>query len=93
MRFEWDEDKRVANLRKHKLDFKDAPELFYGPTLVGLDSRYDYGEDRWIAIGTVKDRVVVVVYTEDDLDKVIHIISMRKALSYERKRFQKYLSD
>ena len=30
MDFEWDEDKRLANLRKHGLDFVDAEALFDG---------------------------------------------------------------
>lgn len=28
MDFEWDEKKRKENLRKHGLDFRDAPILF-----------------------------------------------------------------
>ena len=93
MRFEWDEDKRQDNLRKHGLDFQDAAEVFDGPRLVRHDARHDYGEDRWVTIGIAKNRVVVVVYTEDDTNEVIRIISLRKALSYERKRFQEYLTN
>ena len=92
MRFEWDESKRRDNIRKHGLDFKDAREVFYGPRLVKLDTRHDYGEDRWTAIGITKNRVVVLVYAEDDAE-VIRIISLRKALSYERERFREYLSN
>lgn len=93
MQFEWDEAKRQENLRKHGLDFKDAPELFLNPRLVKLDTRFDYGEERWVTIGIIKDRIVVVVYAEDDTNEIVRIISLRKALSYERKRFQEYLSD
>ena len=93
VRFEWDENKRQENLRNHGLDFKDASELFSGPRLVRLDTRHDYGEDRWIAIGIANSRVVVVVYTEADVNKLVRIISLRKALGYERKRFQEYLSN
>ena len=93
MQFEWDEAKRQENFRKHGLDFKDAPELFLNPRLVKLDTRFDYGEDRWVAIGIIKDRIVVMVYAEDDTNEVIRIISLRKALNYERERFQEYLSD
>lgn len=93
MRFEWDEDKRQDSLQKHGLDFNDASEVFYGPRLVRLDTRHDYREDRWVAIGFAKNRVVVVVYTEDDMNEVIRIISLRKALSYERKRFREHLAN
>jgi uncharacterized DUF497 family protein len=33
MLFEWDERKRSANLKIHKLDFRDAPEVFDGSTV------------------------------------------------------------
>lgn len=93
MRFEWDEDKRQSNLRKHGLDFHDAADLFSGPRLAVLDTRFDYGEDRWIAIGFIAGRVIVLVYTEDDVNQIVRIISMRKALNYERKQFEKYLAN
>jgi uncharacterized DUF497 family protein len=80
MKYEWDDGKRRENLRKHGLDFEDASEIFKGPRLVRLDIRIDYGEDRWVAIGIAKNRVVVVAYTEDDAKQLIRIISLRKAL-------------
>jgi uncharacterized DUF497 family protein len=92
MKYEWDEGKRRNNLRKHGLDFKDAHEVFLGPRLVRLDTRDEYGEARWVAVGFLKNRVVVIVYTEDDTKEVVRVISLRKALDYERKRFEEYLS-
>ena len=56
--------------------------------LIRLDMRQDYGEDRWIGIGITHGRVVVVVYTEQDNGETIRIISLRKALKHERKRFE-----
>jgi uncharacterized DUF497 family protein len=32
MDFEWDEDKRQANIRKHGIDFVDVPAVFDGYT-------------------------------------------------------------
>jgi uncharacterized DUF497 family protein len=32
MQYEWDEDKRKANLKSHGLDFVDAARVFSGPT-------------------------------------------------------------
>ena len=88
MRFEWDEHKRETNIRRHGFDFADAKQVFAGPVLVRLDMRQDYGEDRWIGIGITNGRVVVVVYTEQDNGETIRIISLRKALKHERKRFE-----
>ena len=93
MEFEWDEVKRKEILRKHGLDFLDAPTLFSGPLLTRLDTREDYGEPRWIGVGLLKYVCVVVAYTERSYGEVIRIISLRKALSHERKAFEKTLND
>ncbi len=91
MRFEWDERKRAANVRKHGLDFADAPELFRGAMLVAPDDRREYGEDRWLGIGLVRGRAVVVAFAERG--GALRIISMRKALTHEREQFERELRD
>lgn len=93
MEFEWDEVKRKDNLRKHGIDFLDVPTLFSGPMLTRLDTRKDYGEPRWVGIGVVEAVCVVVAFTERSDGEVIRIISMRKALSHERKAFEKTIQD
>jgi len=92
MRFEWDEQKNQSNIDKHGLDFADAYRLFSLPMLVGLDEREEYGEERWIGIGLLDGRVVVVVYTELD-EETTRVISLRKALSHERTRYEQYLKN
>lgn len=62
------------------------------PMVVEFDERDDYGEDRWIGTGMLDGRVVVVVYTEPN-EETIRIISLRKALSYERKNYEQYLKN
>lgn len=91
MRFEWDERKNKSNLRKHGFDFADAWEIFSGPMLTALDDRKDYGEDRWIGIGMLRARVVVIVFVERP--DVIRIISLRKALTHERTKYKENLQD
>ncbi len=61
MQFEWDEAKNLENIRKHRIDFADVPDMFDGSMLVELDERTDYGEDRWIGIGFLRNGVAVVV--------------------------------
>ena len=90
MRFEWDEKKRRDNIRKHGFDFRDAWKVFNLPMLVALDDRKDYGEDRWIGIGMLDTRVVIVIFTEP-VEDTIHIISMMKALSHEQIRYEQLL--
>ena len=92
MKFEWDQQKNQANVAKHELDFADAPRVFRLPLRVSLDERQDYWEDRWIGIGILDGRFVVVVFTEPD-EQTIRIISLRKALPHERKCYEQYLKD
>jgi uncharacterized DUF497 family protein len=87
MKFEWDEYKRRRNIRERKIDFVDVSSVFDGPMVVWLDTRKDYGEDRWIGIGFLRNLLVVVVYTELD-SETIRIISVRKADRNDRKIFQ-----
>ena len=93
MRFEWDEHKNQLNIEKHGLDFADGHHVFDGPMLIQLDTRYEYGEDRWIGIGLLRQLVVVVVYTEPAEGELVRIISMRKALNYERRRFEETIKN
>ncbi len=91
MDFEWDERKRLSNIERHGLDFVEAERMFESPMLTALDTRQDYGEDRWIGIGISNGRVLVVAFTERNEGRTVRIISLRKALSYERKAFQEIL--
>lgn len=77
MEFDWDERKRLENLRKHHLDFVDAVQVFDGPNKTFIDARHEYDEVRYITIGFVRDVVVLVAYTETD--DTIRIIHARKA--------------
>ena len=54
-----------------------AADVFEGSTLSVEDSRIDYGETRWITIGHLDRRMVVLVWTERPGER--RIISIRKA--------------
>ena len=93
MELEWDEAKRESNLTKHGLDFTVALEIFAGYFMERLDTRQDYDEDRWVALGMIRGMTVVLVYTERD--GKLRPISLRKATFqewsvYEQTR-QKYM--
>jgi uncharacterized DUF497 family protein len=92
MRFEWDEAKRRANIRKHGFDFADAETMFQGFLLIKADTREDYGERRWIGIGAIGERLAAVIFAERD-QQTIRIISMRKADHEERKEYEKAITD
>ena len=81
MRYTWDEAKRASNLRKHGLDFSDAPEVFSGPTCTVEDSRLAYGEKRLLSFGFLRGVTVSIVHTETEDE--IRIISFRNATKRE----------
>jgi uncharacterized DUF497 family protein len=85
MHFEWDEQKNQVNICKYGLDFADAPAVFAGVTFTFEDDRFDYEEQRFITLGILAGKVIVIAHTERD-DKV-RIISMRKATKYEQKLY------
>ena len=83
--FTWDERKRKLNLAKHGVDFRDASVIFDGPLIAVEDTREDYGEPRYIALGLLYGVVVSVAYTERRDE--VRIISIRKALKHEARYF------
>jgi uncharacterized DUF497 family protein len=89
MQFEWDENKNRLNIQKHGIDFNDAIEMFKHPLLSLEDNREDYGEERWLGIGWIKNMMGVVIYTERTGD-VIRIISARKATKKEVHYYEQY---
>jgi len=91
MRFEWDASKDRINREKHGLSFEDAAELLSGDAdyLEIYDAEHSDSEDRFIAIGTTRRGVIVVVYTERD-DEVIRIVSARRATRREQALLRAY---
>ena len=85
MRYEWDERKRLSNLKKHGLDFLDVDAVFSSSHIVtpSLHS----SEERFLAVGTLEGRFVTVVYTIRT--DAIRIISFRRARHEERETYQK----
>jgi uncharacterized DUF497 family protein len=92
MKFEWDEAKNRANIRKHGFDFADAAEMFHGPLVVEPETREDYEEKRWKGIGAIRGRTTVVIFIER-APETIRIISLRKADHEERKEYEKAIQD
>lgn len=92
MRFEWDNRKNDANMKKHGVSFEEAREVFSDPLhLAVMDHRFSYFEERWITVGETRQRRVVVVanlYFDDDDEEVIRIISAREATSNEKRQYE-----
>lgn len=63
MAFEWDPSKAQANLQHHGVSFRMATVALSGPVLTRQDTRRDYGEDRFRALGEVEGTIIEVVFT------------------------------
>jgi uncharacterized protein len=82
-RFEWDETKAAENYAKHGVSFELATEVFNDPFAIErLDDREDYGEDRFILIGSAEGAILTVVYA--DRNDRIRMISARQATKREQ---------
>jgi uncharacterized protein len=87
IRFEWHEAKNRSNKRKHGIDFETAQLVFDDPHCISFVERISDGEERWRAIGSLEDIIVIVVvhtYREEASEEVIRIISARRATRHER---------
>lgn len=89
MRFEWDDAKATANVRKHWVSFGEAAEVFDDPNLIeNEDASHSYDEARFIVIGYSARRLLLVVFTEPRWD-VIRIVSARLPTPAERKMYER----
>jgi uncharacterized protein len=86
LEYEWDENKRRANIDKHQVDFRIAAFIFEAPVVKEVDTRRDYGEARFVSIGFVEDECFVVAHTERD--DVVRLISAWKGGRRDRRKYQ-----
>ena len=82
--------KNQRNIEKHGIDFADAVRIFENPTFEVVDNRRDYGEKRVVAMGTVDDIILYVVYTTRGGNR--RIISVRRANRRERRTYREGFS-
>ncbi len=83
MRYEWDDEKRRGNVTKHGVEFAAIEDFHWESAYIALDLRS--GEQRFIAVGFVGERLHVAVYTRRGLNR--RIISLRKANRREARRY------
>jgi uncharacterized protein len=89
MRITYDPRKREKTLAERGLDFEDAPEVFSGESYEEIDDRRDYGEVRWLTVGLLGGRLMMVVWTPRGGGR--HIISMRKCNEREQRHYLREL--
>ncbi len=90
MKFEWDNDKNIANHKKHKIWFEEAQTIWADMTSQEFyDPEHGTLEERFIRIGhSTGQKVLMVVFCERSNDTIIRIISARRATLKERRQYE-----
>lgn len=93
IKFEWDDNKNKANVKKHGISFEEAVTVFEDDeALVIVDDAHSREEERFVLIGfSYKANLLVVCHCYREKDSVIRIISARKANRQEREDYAKKL--
>ena len=85
MEIEFDPYKREKTMAERGIDFARAADVFAGRHFTAEDEREDYTEPRYITVGKLDNRMVIMVWTPRG--EIRRIISMRKANEREQARF------
>lgn len=90
MEFEWDDDKAVANERKHGVTFAEAASAFTDPlAAVFPDPDHSLDEERELLVGwSERGRLLIVSFTERP--PRLRIISARAANLAERRNHEEH---
>ena len=93
IRFAWDKVKAAENLRKHGVSFEEASTVFADENArLKHDPDHSQEEDRFILLGfSAKLRMPVVCHAYREDEKIIRLISARKATRNERKQYGSYI--
>ena len=86
--YEWDENKNLANQKKHGFDFSEAIRVFDDDTLLEwISNKSAYSEVRYVAVGKLDSILVTIIYTLRIVGNVQkkRIISMRRASKNEKR--------
>jgi hypothetical protein len=91
IRFEWDDKKAAANLKKHQVSFDLAITVFDDPSaLIAPDEKHSKVENREWIIGLSDKGVLVVIFTKRMSGHVYRLISARKANRKERSLYEEF---
>lgn len=86
MNIPYDSRKNQENIRKHGISFEEVVQFDWATAVTKEDTRYDYGEQRFISYGLLEGRLHVLVWTVRK--EAIRPISLRKANQRERTRYE-----
>ena len=86
MEIEFDPEKSDRNVRERGISFEQARDFEWDGALVWRDTRRDYSEERFIALGLIGERLHSLVFTVRG--DAVRIISLRKANRREELRYE-----
>ena len=86
--FEWDKDKAITNIKKHKIGFEEAITVFIDPLArIFYDEAHSTDEVREIIIGhSVNNRLLLICFIERA--NSIRIFSARLATQKEQQDYE-----
>ena len=87
MQLSFDPIKNERNVQERGLEFALVAEMDWMSAIIDEDTRQDYGERRFRALGCIYERLYALVFTPRA--GKLHIISLRKANAREVKRHEK----
>jgi uncharacterized protein len=89
LRFEWDDTKAEANIRKHGVSFDEARTVFYDEDAIQFfDPDHSEDEDRFLLLGlSIKLRILIVCHCFRESDTSVRIFSARKADKSEEREY------
>ncbi|MBD8872560.1 BrnT family toxin [Rhodanobacter sp. DHB23] len=86
MEVSYDPVKNERNIVERGLSFEQAAQFNFETALFIEDTRRDYGETRWQALGFLDGRLHMLVFAETGAS--IRVISFRKANKREVRRYE-----
>lgn len=87
MAITYDPGKNERNIAERGISFDRASEFEWSGALVVEDTRKDYREARFQALGFIEGRLHMLVFTPRAGDT--HVMSLRKANKREVKRYER----
>lgn len=91
MKIEFDPDKNQRNIQQRSLSFELAADFEWDSALIWQDTRFDYGEERFNALGFVHHRLHCLTFKL--ILGGIRVISFRKANTREIKHYENQQAD
>ena len=86
MRFEYDQEKSLANKVKHGIDFNEAQKLWSDPEAIVVPAKTVGEETRYALIGMIRPKCYAAIFTMRE--QHYRIISVRRCRKKEEHHYE-----